>query len=87
MKQLTSILLILFALAWVGALILYVAGTFGWFGVETDPLSAAFLLPLGLPWVLGVDLFPEPLWPWLSALNPGINLAILALIQRWIRTN
>ena len=89
MKKLTSILLILFALAWGGALVLYFAGTFGWFGGETDPLSAAFLLPLGLPWVRGVDLFPERLWPWLAALspgiNPGINLAILALIQRWVR--
>ena len=41
-------------------------GTFGLFGTERDPLAGVFLLPLGLPWVLAIDLFPEPLWPWLT---------------------
>ena len=37
------------------ALLLLAIGTFGWFGQEQDPLSAAFLLPLGLPWNILAD--------------------------------
>ena len=37
------------------ALLLLTIGTFGWFGQEKDPLSAAFLLPLGLPWNILAD--------------------------------
>ena len=35
---------------YLAALILLTIGTFGWFGQEQDPLSAVFLIPLGLPW-------------------------------------
>jgi len=38
----------------VTALLLLV-GTFGWMGQEQDPLSAVFLLPLGLPWNVIAD--------------------------------
>ena len=37
------------------ALLLLLIGTFGWFGEEKDPISAAFLLPLGLPWNIIAD--------------------------------
>lgn len=40
---------------YVVALLLLAIGTFGWFGQEQDPLSAAFLLPLGLPWNILAD--------------------------------
>ena len=40
----------IFAGLYVLALILFLIGTFGWFNQDKDPLSAMFLLPLGLPW-------------------------------------
>ena len=40
---------------------LLLIGTFGLFGQEKDPLSAVFLIPLGLPWFIWVDGFPESL--------------------------
>ena len=65
------------------ALALFLIGTFGLFGQERDPLSGVFLMPLGLPWVLWLDLFPEPVRPWLAALSPLLNLAVLSLFCRW----
>jgi len=40
---------------------LLLIGTFGLFGQEKDPLSAVFLIPLGLPWFIWVVGFPERL--------------------------
>jgi hypothetical protein len=37
------------------AVLLLLIGLFGWFGQEQDPLSAVFLLPLGLPWNVIAD--------------------------------
>lgn len=37
------------------AVFLLLTGIFGWFGENKDPLSAAFLLPLGLPWNVLAD--------------------------------
>jgi hypothetical protein len=48
---------------YAAALILLLVGAFGLFGNEPDPLSGPFLLPLGVPWILLVDLAPEPAWP------------------------
>ena len=67
----------IFAALYVVALALYLAGTFGWFGVEPDPLAGVFLIPLGWPWVFLVDFLPEPLWPWAAAAAPLLNLLIL----------
>lgn len=46
MKWIFGIFVALYCLA----LLLLLIGLFGWFGQEEDPLSAVFLLPLGLPW-------------------------------------
>ena len=64
------------------ALALLLIGTFGLFGQEQDPLSEVFLIPLGLPWVFWVEVFPELLRPWLAALSAMLNLAILTFICR-----
>ena len=75
-------------IAWVlylVALALLLIGTFGLFGQERDPLSGVFLLPLGLPWNLLVDLAPEPAWPWLAAAAPLLNLVILMAVCRGLR--
>ena len=71
-----------FALAWLLALALLLIGTFGLFGSASDPLSGIFLLPLGLPWNLMLDTLPEGVLPWVAALAPGINLALLVWMAR-----
>ena len=45
------------------ALALLLIGTFGLFGQERDPSAGVFLMPLGLPWVLWLDGFPEVALP------------------------
>ena len=78
--------LICFSAAYLIALFLFFTGKFGWFGQDTDPLSGIFLLPLGLPWNL-IKL-SDGWMPWLGALSPAINLAVLWLLCRRIsKTN
>ena len=73
-----------FAILDVAALALYFIGNFGLFGSEPGPLAGVFLVPLGIPWLLLVELTPEPAWPWLGAAAPLANLLILRLIcRRW----
>ncbi|MCC1494525.1 hypothetical protein [Cognatishimia sp. F0-27] len=72
----------LFGLLWVLAIALFLIGQFGLFGQDADPLAGVFLVPLGLPWNRFIDIAPEALWPWLAALAPLINLALLSMICR-----
>lgn len=65
---------------YLGALALFAVGTFGLRGAPRDPLSGIFLIPLGLPWTHLVDLFPEPLWPWVVVAAPALNLLMLRLV-------
>lgn len=58
------------------ALFLWAVGTFGWFGQEPDPLSAVFLIPIGLPW----NRFGEGLA--IALLAPLANVAILEGLSR-----
>jgi len=69
-------------LLYLGALALLLIGTFGLFGQDRDPLAGVFLLPLGLPWVLWLDGFPDSAQPWLAAIAPTLNLTILFLLCR-----
>ncbi|ANT62427.1 hypothetical protein AYJ57_18655 [Salipiger sp. CCB-MM3] len=68
-------------LAYAAALALFLLGQFGLMGVERDPLSGVFLIPLGLPWNRMIDLFPQPSWPWLAALAPLLNIALLIALR------
>ncbi|TWU10035.1 hypothetical protein [Allorhodopirellula heiligendammensis] len=77
MSRFLKFLAIAFATCYLLALCLLAVSTLGLFGTEPDPLAVIFLLPLGMPWVLLVDLVSEELWPWLTALAPALNLAIL----------
>jgi hypothetical protein len=52
------------------------------FGVNPDPLSAVFLVPMGLPWNFLLDAFPEPAWPWLAVASPAVNLFLMWLLCR-----
>jgi hypothetical protein len=71
-----------FAVAYVAALAIHLVGDFGLFAQPRDPLAGAFLIPLGLPWNLAVDRAPEPLWPWLAAAAPALDLLLLAGVCR-----
>jgi hypothetical protein len=64
------------------ALALFMAGTVGLFGSEPTPLAGVFLVPMGQPWTAFVDIFPEPLWPWLAAAAPLVNISLLYGIHR-----
>ena len=64
------------------ALALLAIGLFGLFGQERDPLAGVFLMPLGLPWVLWLDGVGAALTPWLAALAPALNLALLVAACR-----
>jgi hypothetical protein len=68
-----------FGLLWLLALALF---AFGLFGSEPDPLAGVFLIPLGLPWNRLLGGVSENLLPWVGALAPGINLALLAWLAR-----
>lgn len=66
----------IFAALYAIALVLFLIGTFGWFGQERDPLAGVFLMPLGLPWnVLGDKLGLAS--PALGVLSPAVTAAIL----------
>ncbi|SDK64592.1 hypothetical protein [Aliiruegeria lutimaris] len=65
------------------ALALLLIGTFGLFGQERDPLAGVFLMPLGMPWVLWLNGLPDEILPWLAAMAPLLNLAILTLLCRY----
>lgn len=58
------------------AAVLLLIGIFGWFGQSRDPLSAAFLLPLGLPWNVLADKMGLAGLPSL-VLSPAINAGLL----------
>jgi hypothetical protein len=77
MGRLCRFLLWGFGLAYVLALLLFLVGTFGWFGSETGPLAGVFLIPLGLPWNQLIDWAPDGLRPVLAAAAPLLNLAVL----------
>lgn len=73
-----------FIAAYLAAVFLMLVGTFGWFGQPTDSLSGVFVVILGFPWTLLVDLAPERFWPILAALTPIANILILRGICRAI---
>ena len=67
---------------YVAALFIWAVGSFGWFGQERDPLSAVFLVPLGLPWVALTVGAPDAALPWIGGLAPLVNIAILGCIYK-----
>lgn len=67
---------------YAAALFIWAVGTFGWFGQERDPLSAVYLMPLGLPWTIFAGALPDAVLPWAGALSPLINIAILRWMAR-----
>lgn len=85
MARTVLLLLTVFTVLYALALIVFLAGTFGLFGSEPDPLAGVYLIPLGLPWNRFVDAFPERFWPLLAAGAPLVNLAILWAVFHFAR--
>ncbi len=71
-----------FFVLYMFALAIFLVGTFGLFGQEQDPLSAVFLLPIGLPWIFILDSIPDPARAWVGAATPLLNLIILVVLCR-----
>ncbi|MBX7534676.1 hypothetical protein K3175_03295 [Qipengyuania sp. GH1] len=71
----------LFLALYAFAAVIFLIGTFGWFGQDKDPLSAVFLMPLGLPWNLFADRLGA-LGPLVALLAPAVNAGILLWLWR-----
>lgn len=85
LRKLCSAVVVLCTGFYLVAFVLFLIGTFGLFGSAQGPLAGVFLIPLGLPWTLLIDrLFPEPLWPWVAAVAPAVNLVLIRLVCRLI---
>jgi len=78
---------LVFALFYLVAIAILAIGTFGLFGQERDPLSAIYLIPLGLPWVHFIDVSPEWFLPWFGVFAPLLNLLLLTLLCKVARGN
>jgi hypothetical protein len=50
----------IYVLICLGSLALFAIGTFGWFGVEPDPISAAFAILAAMPWSLAFSALYSP---------------------------
>ena len=85
MSTICTIVIGLFAVAYLIAVALFIIGTYGLFGSPSGPMAGIFLVPLGVPWIFLLDGVSENLKPWLGILAPGINLALLWLICRTLR--
>lgn len=66
----------IFLALYVLTLLIFLAGTYGWFGQEKDPLSGIFLMPLGLPWNVLGDRLGAPGFI-TGLLAPAVNAGIL----------
>lgn len=75
---------LVFAIAYAAALLLFAVGVFGLFGQERDPLSAVYLVLLGLPWNQLVDGAVDSTRPWLMSLAPLVNLLLLGVLCRFL---
>ena len=84
MHRACRLIVIGFAILYLLAIGLFIVGTFGLFGSPSGPLAGIYLVPLGLPWNQMLFVFPEPLWPWLGARAPALNLLIFVFICHWI---
>jgi len=72
-----------FAAVYAAAFVLFLIGTYGWFGSPQGPLAGVFLVPLGLPWNLWLDGLPESARQVAAAAAPALNLLLLWALCRW----
>jgi hypothetical protein len=82
MSTICRVIVAVFGITYVIALGLLLVGTLGLFGSPSGPLAGIFLIPLGIPWIFMLESVSDTLKPWLAALTPGLNLAVLWFICR-----
>jgi hypothetical protein len=83
MSRFCSLALIIFAVLFAAAFVLFLIGTYGWFGSPQGPLAGVFLVPLGLPWNRWLDVLPSSLRPAAAVAAPALNLLLLWGLCRW----
>jgi len=76
MSPFCRVIVIAFAVLYAAAFVLYLIGTYGWFGSPQGPLAGVFLVPLGLPWNRWLDVLPSSLRPAAAAAAPALNLLL-----------
>lgn len=76
------IVIAIFAVLYLLSLLALAVGTWGWFGVEPDPLAGVYLVLLGMPWNGILDRFGPSARVPLAIVAPAINLLILVAICR-----
>jgi hypothetical protein len=84
MRRLCRAVFVVFVVLYLLALGIFLIGTFGLFGSPSGPLAGIFLIPVGLPWNMMLDSFPEAARPWLASLAPLLNVFIIGTICRMI---
>ncbi len=83
MSRACTLIVIVFAVLYAAAFVLFLIGTYGWFGSPQGPLAGVFLVPLGLPWNRWLDILPASLRPAAAVVAPGLNLLLLWGLCRW----
>ena len=83
MSRTCRFILIVFAALYAAAFVLFLIGTYGWFGSPQGPLAGVFLLPLGLPWNRLLGDLPAPALPAAAVAAPALNLLLLWSLCRW----
>jgi hypothetical protein len=83
MSRTCRFILIAFAVLYAAAFVLFLIGTFGWFGSPQGPLAGIFLIPLGLPWNRFLGGLPPAVSPAAAAAAPALNLLLLWTLCRW----
>lgn len=74
---------VVFAVLYAAAFLLFLIGTYGWFGSPQGPLAGIFLLPLGLPWNRLLGGLPSRVLPLAAVAAPALNLLLLWGLCRW----
>lgn len=72
-----------FAALYAAAFLLFLIGTYGWFGSVQGPLAGIFLIPLGLPWNRLLGGLPSVALPAAAVAAPALNLLLLWSLCRW----
>ena len=83
MSRTCRLMVIVFAILYAAAFVLFLIGTYGWFGSPKGPLAGVFLMPLGLPWNRLLDGLSSNLRPAAAIAAPGLNLLLLWVLCRW----
>jgi hypothetical protein len=83
MSRTCRLIVIVFALLYAAAFLLFLIGTYGWFGSPQGPLAGIVLMPLGLPWNRMLDGLPSAVLPAAAIAAPAVNLLLLWGLCRW----